>query len=104
LNIRGSDIPYNPVVKSFLLLTENEATLYIDDVKLKTSNQFEELTRHFKENNVRIKSYDQVYQDIGDCDDILLDETQHSRALFEAIRSKEKNIVTGTNPVVLAKV
>ena len=34
LNLRGSDVPYNPVFLAHLLLTTNEATLFIDPQKV----------------------------------------------------------------------
>ncbi len=34
LNLRGSDISYNPVFVSYFLLTEEAATLYVDSAKV----------------------------------------------------------------------
>jgi len=34
LNLRGGDISYNPVFVSYFMLTEDSATLYIDDAKV----------------------------------------------------------------------
>lgn len=33
LNIRGSDIPFNPVVMSYLLITHNAILFFVDGVK-----------------------------------------------------------------------
>lgn len=34
LNIRGFDIPYNPLVYSYMLITLDEAHLFIDHTRL----------------------------------------------------------------------
>ncbi len=34
LNLRGGDVPYNPVFVSYALLTHDAATLYIDAGKV----------------------------------------------------------------------
>lgn len=34
LNIRGFDIQYNPLAYSYLLITENDAHLFIDSAKV----------------------------------------------------------------------
>lgn len=33
LNLRGSDVSYNPVFLSYVLLTRDDATLYVDQQK-----------------------------------------------------------------------
>ena len=37
LNLRGSDVSYNPVFLSYVLLTKDDATLYVDQQKARTS-------------------------------------------------------------------
>jgi len=34
VNLRGSDISYNPVFVSYFLLTDDSATLYVDGTKV----------------------------------------------------------------------
>lgn len=34
LNLRGSDVPYNPVFQSFVVLTQEEATLFVESFRL----------------------------------------------------------------------
>lgn len=38
LNIRGRDIPYNPFVKSYVIVSHNEVRLYVDNWKLTKNN------------------------------------------------------------------
>jgi Xaa-Pro aminopeptidase len=57
-NLRGNDIPYNPVFFSYALVTQDAATLYIDESKLGP-----ECKDHLAANNVSVKLYDQVFAD-----------------------------------------
>jgi len=57
-NIRGSDIPYNPVFFSYAVVTAESAVLYIDKSRLG-----EETVKHLEDNDVVIKPYDQVLGD-----------------------------------------
>ena len=38
LNLRGSDVSYNPVFLSYVLVTREDATLYVDQQKVQRSN------------------------------------------------------------------
>lgn len=42
LNIRGRDIPYNPFVKSYVILSQQDVWLFIDQWKLVKN----EITKH----------------------------------------------------------
>ncbi|GAB0092317.1 Xaa-Pro aminopeptidase ApepP [Sergentomyia squamirostris] len=57
LNLRGSDIPYNPVFFAYLIITLKEVFLFIDNSKLP-----HDFTVHESDNEVKIdvKPYDQV--------------------------------------------
>ncbi|XP_064545316.1 xaa-Pro aminopeptidase ApepP [Drosophila montana] len=59
LNMRGSDIAYNPVFFAFMIVTHDEIALYIDTSKL--PDNFE---AHLCENNVKILIH--PYESIGD--------------------------------------
>ncbi|KAF2965765.1 hypothetical protein GQX73_g7791 [Xylaria multiplex] len=57
-NLRGNDIPYNPVFFSYAVITPDDATLYIDSSKLKPA------VRDFLEQNkVTIKPYQDIFSD-----------------------------------------
>ncbi|KIX10556.1 uncharacterized protein Z518_01640 [Rhinocladiella mackenziei CBS 650.93] len=58
LNLRGSDIPYNPVFFSYAAVTPNSATLYIDSSKI--DSEVEEYLR----GAVDIKPYDALFSDL----------------------------------------
>ncbi|PTD10786.1 putative Xaa-Pro aminopeptidase P [Fusarium culmorum] len=57
-NLRGSDIPYNPVFFAYATVTPDAAKLYIDDSKLD-----DECRSHLTSNKVEIKPYDTVFED-----------------------------------------
>lgn len=57
-NMRGNDIPYNPVFFSYAIVTAQSATLYVDESKLD-----ENCVAHLAANKVNIKPYDAI---IGD--------------------------------------
>ncbi|KAF4810994.1 putative Xaa-Pro aminopeptidase P [Colletotrichum tropicale] len=60
-NLRGDDIPYNPVFFSYAIITNESATLYIDKSKLG------EATRaYLSDNGIAIKSYESIFEAISE--------------------------------------
>ncbi|KAI1384481.1 aminopeptidase-like protein [Hypoxylon trugodes] len=57
-NLRGNDIPYNPVFFSYAIVTADEATLYVDSSKLNSECQ-----SYLAENGVAIKPYKEIFND-----------------------------------------
>ncbi|KAK5016567.1 hypothetical protein LTR39_002016 [Cryomyces antarcticus] len=57
-NLRGNDIPYNPVFFSYAVVTPTTATLYVDDSKLSA-----EVKSHL-EDAVSIRPYGAIFEDI----------------------------------------
>ncbi|KAI1074083.1 aminopeptidase-like protein [Whalleya microplaca] len=57
-NLRGNDIPYNPVFFSYAIITADEATLYIDSSKLNAECQ-----SYLSENGVSVKPYNDIFND-----------------------------------------
>ena len=57
-NLRGNDIPYNPVFFSYAAITPTTATLYIDSSKLDSDCE-----AYLAENSVSIRPYDRVFAD-----------------------------------------
>lgn len=90
-NIRGTDVKYNPVVLSFALITENEATLYIDHSKLTDADQVK-----LTENGVSIKGYNEVEHDLQNLpaeSSILIDPKRNCFALYKLIPINIKRIL-----------
>lgn len=57
-NLRGNDIPYNPVFFSYAVITADEATLYIDSAKLT-----DDCHGYLAESGVRVKPYNSLFAD-----------------------------------------
>ena len=57
-NLRGSDIPYNPVFFSYAIVTPDAATLYVDSAKLS-----DECKSYLAENDVAVKPYESIFGD-----------------------------------------
>lgn len=55
-NLRGSDVEYNPVVVSYMLVTADEAVLYINGEKLTA-----EVKEYLAEQGINVAGYDEVW-------------------------------------------
>ncbi|ALC46164.1 CG6225, partial [Drosophila busckii] len=64
LNIRGTDIPYTPVVKSYAIVSLTDIFFYVDHTKINLSIDLHLRTDCYNENCVKIKEYNQVWSDI----------------------------------------
>ncbi|PRD49411.1 aminopeptidase P family protein [Sphingobacterium haloxyli] len=99
LNIRGNDVPCNPVVLGFVLLKGNETTFFIDPDKLG-----EEDKATLEQAGVHIKPYAEAFQAVSslDADAILLDPKRTCFAMYDAV-PKSTKIVEDLNPSTLMK-
>ncbi|MEN5087232.1 aminopeptidase P family protein [Sphingobacterium faecium] len=94
LNIRGRDVPCNPVVLGFVYVTADEAILYIEPVKL------DEATRiSLQSSGVQVKPYEDVYTQVSHLavDSILIDPKRTCFAIYDAIPAAV-NIFEKINP------
>lgn len=57
-NLRGSDVPYNPVFFSYAVITADSATLYVDPSKLSA-----QCHSYLAENKVGVKPYGNIFDD-----------------------------------------
>lgn len=57
-NLRGNDIPYNPVFFSYAIVTQDSATLYVDIAKLGQGVQ-----ESLAADKVTVKPYDALFED-----------------------------------------
>ncbi|KAI0013940.1 putative Xaa-pro aminopeptidase P [Xylariaceae sp. FL0662B] len=57
-NLRGNDIPYNPVFFSYAIVTTDTAVLYIDSSKLSAESQ-----SYLSENSISVKPYGDIFND-----------------------------------------
>lgn len=100
LNFRGNDITYFPLVLSYLVITMDEAHLFIDENKLD-----EAIKANLAENNVKIENYNDVYAFVKKMDpahSFLIDPTRLNYALFNSLPTESAK-VEEINPTVLFK-
>jgi len=58
-NLRGNDIPYNPVFISYAAITPTTATLYVNSSKLSS-----ECKMYLTENGISVRPYHKVFEDM----------------------------------------
>ncbi|KAJ6814595.1 putative Xaa-Pro aminopeptidase P [Iris pallida] len=58
-NVRGNDVPYNPVVHSYAIVTLDSAFFYVDKRKIST-----EVQSHMAENGIEVREYSIVDSDV----------------------------------------
>ncbi|OJZ02108.1 aminopeptidase P family protein [Sphingobacterium sp. 40-24] len=94
LNIRGQDVPCNPVVLGFVLITPENATLYIEPSKLTT-----QATEELKGYGVGVSAYEDIFETIPTLDvtSILIDPKRTCFAVYDSI-PKQVKIVEKINP------
>lgn len=67
LNVRGGDVPYNPVVQSFLYISQDSIIWFVDDSKIA-----DDLRKEMNSRNVEIRSYDSVKEHLSSLRDLSL--------------------------------
>ncbi|MGJ1330177.1 aminopeptidase P family protein [Sphingobacterium multivorum] len=94
LNIRGQDVPCNPVVLGFVLITAENATLYIEPSKLTT-----QATEELKGYGVDIAAYEDLFETVPTLEvaSILIDPKRTCFAVYDSI-PKQVKIVEKINP------
>ncbi len=85
LNLRGMDVHCNPVFVSYLLISSQTVTLYINKVKLPA-----DVLAYLKAEGVKVEDYDQVENGLKAYFEynILLDPDEVNYRLYEVVRSK----------------
>lgn len=90
LNIRGNDIPYNPVVVSFFLMDKEDAYLFVDEKKI-SSEVFEALEKA----GIKLEEYDKIYDKVSKINfgSILFDKAKINCKLGFSINDDVKKII-----------
>lgn len=96
-NIRGSDIPSNPVVISYALITLVSAFLFVDSKKINDN-----VHSFLSDNGVALADYEEIrayVKNFGENSKVLLDKSRVNRWIYSAIPSSckiidEMNITT----------
>lgn len=94
LNIRGRDVPCNPVVLGFVYVTAEEAILYIETAKLDSATVVS-----LEASGVEVKPYEEVYAQVNNLtvESILIDPKRTCFAIYDSIPSGVK-IIEKINP------
>ena len=81
LNLRGYDIPCNPVFVAYLLVTQNRTTLYINRCKLNN-----EVLAYLNEKHIETKEYNEIVPELSNYSDynLPLDGNEISYTLYPA--------------------
>lgn len=99
LNLRGNDVHCNPVVVSYLLITQEDAFYFIAPEKVT-----QEVEAYLKEQHVSLKGYDEVesFLNTFTAKNILVDPKKTNYAIYSAINPK-CTIIRGEAPVAFMK-
>ena len=98
LNLRGTDVHCNPVFVSFLLIREDDATLFIDERKLPA-----EVSVYLHDNGINVLPYDAVTKALKKYNDysILMSSATTCYSLYKAVKA---NIVDApVSPIAVMK-
>ncbi|WFD26778.1 Xaa-Pro aminopeptidase [Malassezia nana] len=87
LNLRGNDVPYNPVFFAFCIITFDACTLYVHD------SQVGDNVRQHLGASVQIRPYETFYGDLKVLDMKLLVGKRASWAVFEALGEEHAKIM-----------
>lgn len=98
-NIRGTDIPCNPVVLSYALITKKDAFLYLSDASVGA-----ELAAVLAADGVTVRPYDAVYEDVAGLtvSTVLLDAKRVNYALVASLPASV-TVLDAVGPIQLAK-
>lgn len=87
LNIRGNDVPYVPVVISYLLISQELVIWFVDQEKLT-----DEVRAHLRENDIEVMDYNCIFAKLANIPTdkkILIDEKKNSFAIYSAVKNAE---------------
>lgn len=94
-NIRGSDVPSNPMLLSYGVITKDKAILFVYESKID-----EEVSDFLKEQGISIKSYDEIKEyllEVPKGSKILLDKGNLNKWVYDSI-PESCTIINEMNP------
>ena len=99
-NMRGDDIPCNPVVLSYTVVFMDKAVLFLNEAVLN-----DKLKSEFAANNVEIKPYNDIYEyvkGLKECKKVMLDGKKVNYAIYSNIPENVEKL-DKANPTTLEK-
>lgn len=99
LNIRGNDIPCNPVVLSYLAVTKTDLILFIDAKAVS-----DEVREYLSAQGVKTQPYDAIYEYVRQIHyaRVLLEKAKANDAILNGLDDTNK-VIDQMNPTVMAK-
>lgn len=98
LNIRGTDVEYNPLVISYVVLERNSCTLFVAPEKVNA-----EAAAYLEREHISLAGYEDVFAYIaGLRGTVLYDGAKVNEALYEAIPGECRKI-NAQSPILVAK-
>ena len=98
-NIRGNDIPCNPVVLSYLMVTGENLFFYVNPQVIS-----DEVRAYLESLGVSIRPYNDIYADVKELKNhsVLLEKSRVNFAIYESVQAQNQ-IIDQMNPTVYAK-
>ena len=97
-NLRGSDVPYNPVFLSYLLIGTDSATLFVDEAKLNPASR-----ALLAEAGITTAPYTAVREALGKISDGLLVNPDKTAVSTLQLMPSENRLIENINPSTLFK-
>lgn len=101
-NIRADDVPCNPVVISYAILTDNSAALFTDCSRIPGK-----VRSMLRDNFIELHEYDEVFSFIEALDGehtVLMDEDEVNYSLYEAcMNNHQLTVINKENPIPMLK-
>ncbi|MBO6137728.1 MAG: aminopeptidase P family protein [Lachnospiraceae bacterium] len=101
-NIRGDDIPCNPVLLSYACITSDKSWLFVNNASMSR-----ELKVMCGRNNIVLLSYDSaadfLKKDRALRGRVLIDEEQVSYSVYKLIKKKSEKVISAENPTTAMK-
>ena len=86
LNIRGNDVPFNPVFHAFMIVEFDKVRLFINPHKLTA-----QIARKLESDGIKVSLYDEIYKHLNQIPDdanVLVDPDRTNSAIFTALPQK----------------
>ena len=98
LNLRGTDVHCNPVFVSYLLISSDQVSLFVNPKKISS-----EVKAYLDEHGISLFDYNQVEEGLGSYADynILLDGDETSFFLWKSVKCQE--IIAAKSPIPVMK-
>lgn len=98
LNLRGTDVHCNPVFVSYLLISTDKISLFVDNAKIS-----EDVREYLADNHVSVYIYNKVVDGLKDYSEynILLDGDETSYFLWKTVKCQE--IISAKSPIPFMK-